>query len=72
MMRVQAKCRALAGFLGWRQNATSTEESVKEFAVRTLGSEVYDKLIEPFMSGVYAGDPSRLSANACLKGIPGM
>jgi oxygen-dependent protoporphyrinogen oxidase len=37
------------------------EESVKEFISRNLGPEVFYRLIEPFCSGVYAGDPKNLS-----------
>jgi protoporphyrinogen/coproporphyrinogen III oxidase len=37
------------------------EESVKEFISRNLGPEVFYRLIEPFCSGVYAGNPENLS-----------
>ena len=37
------------------------EESVKEFISRNLGPEVFQRLIEPFCSGVYAGNPENLS-----------
>lgn len=47
------------------------EESVKEFIVRNLGDEVYYRLIEPFCSGVYAGDPTKLSMQAAFNRVGG-
>ncbi len=38
-----------------------TEESVADFVRRRLGSEFLDYGMDPFVAGVYAGDPERLS-----------
>lgn len=37
------------------------EETVTEFFARRLGREVLDYAVDPFVSGVYAGDPNVLS-----------
>ncbi|MEZ4866450.1 MAG: protoporphyrinogen oxidase [Caldilineaceae bacterium] len=40
------------------------DETVANFVARRLGREVYDKLVEPLMSGIYAGDGDQLSLAA--------
>lgn len=40
------------------------DESVATFVSRRLGPEVYEKLVEPLMSGIYAGDGEQLSLAA--------
>lgn len=37
------------------------EESVAEFVRRRLGREVLERAVEPFVSGIYAGDAERLA-----------
>lgn len=41
--------------------AADAEESVAEFVRRRLGQEFLDYAVNPFVGGVYAGDPTRLS-----------
>ncbi len=41
-------------------------ESVAEFVTRRIGSEFLDKAIDPFVSGVYAGDPADLSMRSAF------
>ena len=43
-----------------------SDESVAAFARRRLGPEVAARLVDPFVSGVYAGDPEALSVAAVL------
>src|SRR5262245_52314476 len=44
----------------------SVEESIASFVRRRLGDEVLERLVAPFLSGVYAGDPDELSVQACF------
>jgi len=41
--------------------AVDGDESLGKFVSRRLGREAYENLIEPLMSGIYAGDGDRLS-----------
>jgi oxygen-dependent protoporphyrinogen oxidase len=47
-----------------RLDGTKDDESLAAFVERRLGREVYDRLIEPLMSGIYAGDGEQLSLAA--------
>lgn len=42
----------------------SEDESVAQFTRRKFSAELLDRLVGPFVSGVYAGDPERLSLRA--------
>ncbi len=42
----------------------TSEESLASFVRRRLGHEVLERLVAPFVSGVYAGDPEQLSVQA--------
>jgi oxygen-dependent protoporphyrinogen oxidase len=60
-----AKLRLLREpFIGAR--VEGGEESIASFVRRRLGDEVLDRLVAPFISGVYAGDPELLSIQACF------
>lgn len=55
-----AKLRLLAEPLV-RSAGPDADESVADFARRRLGSELLDYGLNPFVAGVFAGDPERLS-----------
>ncbi|HKN61972.1 MAG TPA: protoporphyrinogen oxidase [Candidatus Acidoferrales bacterium] len=44
----------------------SKEESVADFVRRKFGHEILEYLVAPFVSGVYAGDPEKLSLRAAF------
>ncbi|GLU07155.1 hypothetical protein SLE2022_241220 [Rubroshorea leprosula] len=66
LMSIGGKLRAGFGAIGIRPPPPGHEESVEEFVRRNLGDEVFERLIEPFCSGVFAGDPSKLSMKAAF------
>ncbi len=48
------------------QKNDERDESLREFAVRRVGREVYERLVQPLVSGIYSADPERLSVAAAL------
>ena len=60
---LSAKLRLLKEpFIGRANN----EESIAEFVERRLGKEFLDYAINPFVAGVFAGNPERLSVQAAF------
>lgn len=42
------------------------EESLADFSRRRFGKQIYEDLLTPFVSGIYAGDPEKMSVNYTL------
>lgn len=79
LLSFPGKLRALFGALGFvapamgdRLSQQGDEETVSQFFRRHLGKEVMQRLVEPFVSGVYAGDPQQLSAAAAFDRVTKM
>ncbi len=49
-----------------RSKPPATDESVADFVRRKFGHEILEYLVAPFVSGVYAGDPEKLSLKAAF------
>jgi len=49
-----------------RKSGDSREESIAEFVIRRAGHEFLDYAIDPFVTGVFAGDPYQLSLKSCF------
>jgi oxygen-dependent protoporphyrinogen oxidase len=49
-----------------REPAPERDESLTEFAVRRLGRQAFERLVQPLVSGIYTADPDRLSVAAAL------
>jgi oxygen-dependent protoporphyrinogen oxidase len=45
------------------------DETLAEFATRRLGREAFEVLIDPMASGVFAGDPQKMSLQSCFPRI---
>ena len=54
-------------FIGAKKS--NDEESLASFVERRLGKEILERLVAPFVSGVYAGDPAKLSVQASFPNL---
>lgn len=52
-----------------RTHPPDEEESVAKFVRRKFGHEILEYLVSPFVSGVYAGDPEKLSLRAAFPSL---
>jgi len=60
LFSLRAKLRVLAEPLVARRKGVD-DESIASFVRRRLGREVLDYAVDPFISGIFAGDPEQLS-----------
>ncbi len=44
----------------------NVDESLGDFARRRLGPEALEKLLDPMVTGIFAGDPDRMSLKSCF------
>jgi len=58
--------RSLARDLFGNSRPPEQDESVASFVRRKFSAELLDKLAGPFISGIYAGDPERLSVRSAF------
>ncbi|MBN3005531.1 protoporphyrinogen oxidase [Chromobacterium alkanivorans] len=53
----------------WRRSAPAQAETVAAFFRRRLGDEVLATVVDPFIGGVFAGDPEELLMRECLPAL---
>lgn len=63
LLSLSGKLRILAEPIISKRKETK-EESIASFVKRRLGSQVHDRLVAPFVSGIYAGNTEELSLAA--------
>jgi oxygen-dependent protoporphyrinogen oxidase len=56
----------LAGDLFGTTHPPEEDESIAAFVRRKFGEELLDRLVAPFVSGIYAGDPAQISLRAAF------
>jgi oxygen-dependent protoporphyrinogen oxidase len=49
-----------------KSQAPEQDESIAAFVRRKFGAELLDRLVAPFVSGIYAGDPEKLSLRSAF------
>ncbi len=62
LLSVAGKLRACSE--PWRSGSTALDGSMADFVRHRLGQQVLDHLVDPAISGIYAGDPELLSLRA--------
>jgi oxygen-dependent protoporphyrinogen oxidase len=61
LLSLRGKLRLLAEPFIRRGASSDTAESVAAFVQRRLGNEILDYAVDPFVGGIFAGDPEQLS-----------
>ncbi|XDE62365.1 protoporphyrinogen oxidase [Arthrospira platensis BEA 1257B] len=76
LISARGKLRAALGAIGFvpppvgaHLSQQGGEETITQFFDRHLGSEVLERLVQPFVSGVYAGDPQQLAVRSAFSRI---
>ncbi|PWU04512.1 MAG: protoporphyrinogen oxidase [Verrucomicrobia bacterium] len=61
LFSIKAKLRLLKEPWIPKNIKNASPESLSQFFTRRLGQEILDYAVDPFVSGIYAGDPNKLS-----------
>lgn len=65
LLSLRGKVRMLGEFFV-KATADEIDESVESFVSRRVGREFHEKLIDALSTGIYAGDPTRMSMKSCF------
>jgi protoporphyrinogen/coproporphyrinogen III oxidase len=68
LLSARTKFRVLADAFG-KSTPPPDDESVAAFVRRKFGDELLDRLAGPFVSGIFAGDPEKLSLRSAFPSI---
>lgn len=64
LLSLKGKIRMFCEF--FIPKTTLEDESLESFAIRRVGKEFFEKILDPMASGIYAGDPSKMSIRSCF------
>ena len=68
LLSPKGKVRLLGEFFV-KPKKDNSDESLASFVKRRLGEEALDKLLDPMVAGIFAGDPERMSLKAAFPTI---
>lgn len=68
LLGVGAKLRLISELFR-KSQPPDTDESVADFVRRKFGEELLENLVAPFVSGIYAGDPEKLSLRSAFPDV---
>jgi oxygen-dependent protoporphyrinogen oxidase len=66
-LTLQGRLRMMAEY--FIPAADKDDETMEAFAKRRVGKEFFEKLLDPMASGVYAGDPAKMSIRSCFSKV---
>ncbi len=66
ILSLKGKCRLICERFVRRRPPGASEESFSQFSIRRFGREVFERLIQPLVGGIYTADPDKLSVAAAL------
>ncbi|NBV44910.1 MAG: protoporphyrinogen oxidase [Planctomycetia bacterium] len=64
LLSATGRARVLEEPLVPPRDPAAGDESLESFAVRRLGREAFDRLVQPLVAGIWTADPARLSMRA--------
>jgi len=65
ILSISGKLRVLGEYF-ISENTSIEDESLKSFAIRRLGREAFDRLVEPIIGGIFTADAGLLSMKAAM------
>ncbi len=71
LLRPGSRARLMAGMVMSKRSG-DTEQTIEQAASRRFGPEVADTMVSAVISGIFAGDIRKLSANACFPSVSGI